>query len=245
MLEIDVCLVSSRRPLLLRQTLKSFEQNLFRNFSIRRMIVNIDPIFGTETDHRECVRLIREYDPEAIITEPSAPGFCLAVKRNWLASEADIILHIEDDWLLLKPVTQEDIACLQNHCDIGQVCFNHANKNWPVRQKGPACYGRRRLTLLGLPTPLRVRRPIFTTSPSFLRGSFARSCAKLMDTSFDPEKQFFKGVNLPLERFVAPYLNIVIGEKPDYFIFDIGRDWRSNQSIEKKFVNWQSVWTKN
>jgi hypothetical protein len=149
---------------------------------------------------------------------------------------------MEDDWLLRRPITPADIAGFQDDPRITQICFNHANKRWPVSEQGPFVSGRKRKKFLGLPTPFRTKAPQFTTSPSFLRGSFARACASLMDQNFDPEKQFFKGVNKPLEEYVSPYLNMVLGEGPDYMILDIGREWRTSRGIKKSLVNKQSVW---
>lgn len=238
---VDVCLVAGRRPDLIQATLDSFNENLFQNFTIGCFIANIDPVFGTQDDQARCREIIRSFFPDARISEPAEPGFCAAVKRNWAVSEAEVMLHLEDDWLLNRPVTPADISGFQDP-RVAQICFNHANKRWPVSTKGPFVFGRKRRRFLGLPTPFRTKAPQFTTSPSFLRGSFARKCAALMDENFDPEKQFFKGVNEPLEDYISPYLNMVLGEGPDYMIVDIGRDWRSERGIQKSLVNKQSVW---
>lgn len=241
-MKVDVCLVAGRRPDLIQTTLDSFNVNLFRHFTVERFIANIDPIFGSDDDQIRCGEIIRSFFPEARISEPVKPGFCSAVKRNWTASGAEFVFHLEDDWLLQRSVTPVDIAAFHEDSRIAQICFNHAGKRWPVSEKGPFVFGGKHRKLLGLPTPFRTRAPQFTTSPSFLRGSFARACASLMDENFDPEKQFFKGVNKPLEEFVSPYLNMVLGEAPDYMISDIGREWRSERGIEKRLVDKQSVW---
>lgn len=241
-MKIDVCMVAGRRPDLIQTTLDSFNANLFRNFTVERFIVNIDPVFGSDDDQARCREIIHSFFPTAQISEPAEPGFCAAVKRNWAASEAEVIFHMEDDWLLRRPIAPADIAGFQDNPRITQICFNHANKRWPVSEQGPFVSGRKRKKFLGLPTPFRTKAPQFTTSPSFLRGSFARACASLMDQNFDPEKQFFKGVNKPLEEYVSPYLNMVLGEGPDYMILDIGREWRTSRGIKKSLVNKQSVW---
>ena len=63
-----------------------------------------------------------------------------------------------------------------------------------------------------------------------------------MDPAFDPEKQFFKGVNPTLEAYVSKFRNKVIGEIGDYHIVDIGREWRDRRNIQKTMVGWQSQW---
>lgn len=243
MRSIDVCLVAGRRPELLRATLESFERGLFRNFRICRFIVNIDPIFGSDEDLRNCISVIRDLANDALITTPETSGFAAAVIRNWGMTTSDVIFHLEDDWLLHRAITSEDIAPFDNDPSLGQISLNAKEKNWDTRLKGDVAYRRRHFRLFGIPTPFRRKMPIFSTSPSFLRGSFARTAAGLMDPTFDPEKQFYRQVNAPLEAFVASYKNKVLGNGPDFPAIDIGRDWRDQRNIEKLVVDSKSVWS--
>jgi hypothetical protein len=243
--EIDVCLVAGRRPDLLARTLESFDRNLFRNFKVLHVFANIDPIFGNDEDHYSCIEVILNFFPDALISTPDCPGFTAAVRRNWSQIIAPVTLHLEDDWLLQRDVKPIDIAAFREDKSLGQICFNHADKRWPVAQKGPYAYGRKRLTFLGIKTPFKsAHMSIFTTSPSFLRGTFARQCAGLMNEKLDPEKQFYSGVNPPLEQYAAGFRSMVIGDAPDYPIVDIGRDWRNTHGISKKYSNWQPIWIK-
>lgn len=240
---IDVCVVAGRRPELLRATLESFELGLFRNFQIAQMIVNIDPLFGSDQDLRDCIGVIREFASDALISTPETPGFAAAVISNWKATTSDIVFHLEDDWLLHRAIATEDIAPFDNDPWLGQISLNAKEKNWDTRLKGDVAYRRRHVRLFGIPTPFKHKIPIFSTSPSFLRGSFARTAAGLMDPAFDPEKQFFREVNLPLEAFVARYKNKVLGDGPDFPVSDIGRDWRDQRNIQKLVVDSKSVWS--
>lgn len=239
-LKIDVCIVAGRRPDLLRRTLTSFSQNLFRYFDIQRIIANIDPIFGSEADHQECVDLICSYDADAEITSPKEPGFCSAVVSNWSRSSAPIVLHLEDDWLLNRAITEDHLEPFFHKPLIAQIAFNHAYKNWDRDKKGSYCYQRRAVPLLPL---IKSKFPVFTTSPSFIRGDFARTAATLMDVNYDPEKQFMRRVNPQLERFVVQYRNYIIGDIGDFYITDLGREWRETRGIEKSIVNAQSYWS--
>jgi hypothetical protein len=45
-MNIDVTLVAGSRPCLLRRTLESFSESLLCNFSLQRVVANVDPIFG-------------------------------------------------------------------------------------------------------------------------------------------------------------------------------------------------------
>jgi hypothetical protein len=239
---IDVCIVATRRPELLALTLASFQQNLFRHFRIRRLIANIDPAFGTEADQRECIRLIRSYDPDALITTPAEANFAAAVARVWAASTTDIILHLEDDWLLKRALLPADVKPMAEDESIGEISLNHAGKAWSVERKGPFVYTRRPRRFLGVSLPWRRRIPLFLTAPAFFRGSFARAAASLMDPAFDPEKQFCRGVNPALEAYVLPFRNMILGGATDYYIEDLGRRWREDRQIGKRLVGGQSHW---
>lgn len=240
---IDVCLVATRRPDLLERTLASFHENLLRHFRVGRLIANIDPLFGTEADEARCRALIRDLAPDATIRAPETPCFTTAVAGNWLASEAGILLHLEDDWLLRRAVRPGHLQPFLDYPWLGQISFNHAGKHWDIRRRGAFSYASRARRVFGVKTPLRERRQNFLTGPSFLRGDFARGAARLMDPAFDPEKQFCRGHNPRLERYVADFRNLIVGEIGDYYIEDTGRPWREARRIEKRVVGGQSYWS--
>jgi len=240
---IDVSIVAGRRPDLLERTLASFEENLFRNFEIARVIANIDPIFGDEADHLKCIDLIRAMDSDALVSEPEEPGFGAAVKRTWSSTQASVILHLEDDWLLNYPIMPKDIAIFDSEPRVMQAAFNHHYKFWDTRERGPYRVARRRIKVLGFETPFKRRYPDFTTSPGFLRGDFARRCAALMNPAYDPEKQFTNRKNEDLMAFASDYRIALIGNGPTFPISDIGREWRDARSITKTIVDGVSIWS--
>jgi hypothetical protein len=223
-------------------TLDSFHKNLLSNFEISRFIINIDPVFGTMNDEQACIDLICSYRKDAIIHLPETPGFTAAIKRNWSATAADTVLHLEDDWLLRRPVSADIIDAFGKDAFLAQICFNHATKAWDGKRRGLACYHRQRRSFLGFATPFKRKVPAFLTCPSFFRGSFLRRAADLLDLSYDPEKQFFSQLNKPLESHVSAFHNIMVGEAPDYYIVDTGREWRERRGIEKYVLQGQSYW---
>src|SRR5262245_309758 len=97
---VDVCIVATRRPELLRRTLQSFSENMLRHFQVARSIINIDPAFGDEDDLAACIAVVREYLPETEVLTPEVPGFCAAVKSNWSRTGSEFVIHLEDDWTL-------------------------------------------------------------------------------------------------------------------------------------------------
>lgn len=241
MKKIDVCIVSTRRPELLRETLSSFQQRLFRYFQIEKAIINIDPIFGDEAQHQEVVALAQEFLPGIVVHQPAIPGFCAAVKRNWESTVSDVILHMEDDWVLEKDITDRALEGLLEP-QTKQIPLHTVHKNWDIAKKGPYHFKKRKFTVLGIKTPFHVKRPCFSTSPSFLEGTFARRAAALMDVQYDPEKQFYSEVNQPLEDYVADFKSKIYSPDGGYVAKDIGRDWRDRQGIRKVIKNSASEW---
>lgn len=244
-MEIEVCLVAGRRPDLLRRTLESFDRLMFANFKVARILANIDPIFGDDADHAESVRVIQKIFPTATIFEPPEPGFCKAVQRVWSSTSAGVIFHMEDDWVLNRAIEPSEIAPLIDDPRIKQIALNTVEKGWDSNKRGHFSYVRKRIPILWGLLQLRPKFPAFSTSPAFSSGPFLRRAAELMDPQFDPEKQFYYSINQPLEDFVRPYRALVLGNKPNFPITDIGREWRNERHISKRIVKGNSVWTKD
>ncbi|MGR6431473.1 glycosyltransferase family 2 protein [Rhizobium sp. PAMB 3174] len=239
--ELDLCIVAGRRPDLLGQTLDSFAASVFPNLNIRNILVNVDPIFGDVEDEAACVACVKSHFPQTEIFTPGAPGFGAAVKRLWSATKSDYVFHLEDDWIALTKVGEE---MLEHFADptVMQVSFHTADQNWDIAKNGHLHRRNEYVRLLGIKIPLFRSFPKFTTSPSILRGDFARKAASLMDVSRDPEKQFYSGVNSALERFAAPYNNHIFSPNNVPVIRDIGREWRNNRKIKKVITNATSNW---
>lgn len=240
--KIDVCLIGSRRPDVLEKTLESFSLLCFKHFHIERFIVNLDPIFGTKNDEQLCIRILERFFPYFDITIPSMPNFCNAVKTVWSKSTGDLIFHLEDDWIAKRDISDELLSHFKNNNQITQISFNTKEKSWRKATHGDFHEFRKYRRILGIKIPLFKKVPIFTTSPSIIRGDFARNAAFLMKSAFDAEKQFYSGVNMDLQKFCAGYRNMVIGDGPDFWIEDIGRNWSESRGIKKLSANSISRW---
>ncbi|MDP9572466.1 UNVERIFIED_ORG: hypothetical protein J2W66_002959 [Agrobacterium larrymoorei] len=238
---IDICLVAGRRPDLLKTTLQSFSASVFENFNVTNFYANIDPIFGGTDDEKRTQDVIRSFFPDAHITTPENPNFCTAVKRNWLSTQSPFVFHLEDDWVVNEKIFSAEILEIFSNKDVAQVSLNHFYKNWNYKH-GPYHRQWPRWKVLGIKFKLGFSFPCFTTSPSFLRGDFARKAGALMDERFDPEKQFHNDVNRPLKKFIKPYKNFIYGERKPYVITDTGRNWRDERKIKKTLVNSTSSW---
>ena len=241
MASIDLSIVSTRRPGLLSATVDSFQENIFVNFRIKNVYVNIDPIFGTEADHKSVISIIQKQFPSAVIFEPATPSFGAAVKRLWTATTADYVFHLEDDWVVLQSLGEEILLPFSD-TRVQQVSFHTADQNWNIKKRGHIHERKVNLRPFGIKTPFYRSIPKFTTSPSILRGDFARSAAALMMPNHDPEKQFYSSANMDLEKMAYPFRNYIFSPEGIPVIKDIGREWREVQGIRKVIANSTSIW---
>ena len=236
---IDICLVSGRRPHLLKATLTSFQKHLFQFFDISDFRVNLDPFGGDDADHARCREIILEFFPSAKINEPKEPGFAKAVRSLWANLQAPFALHLEDDWIAHEDIKPMHVFPLFEG-RTRQVTFLNEHK----RRKGNTLFDcKRTRSLLSPFKTYDLRKPLFTTSPGFIDSSFARICAELIDPALDPEKQFYNGFNTELEHFSSIYRNrFLIGQAQPNVISDIGRDWRDARKLEKTTIDGISCW---
>lgn len=238
---IDLCIVATRRPDLLAQTLASFREKTLHKLDLRGAYLNLDPIFGSVEDHRACLDVFRSHFPDATIFQPESAGFCAAVATLWSATSADYVFHLEDDWIALQDMGEELLAPFADPT-ITQVSFHTADQNWNIRRRGHFHRRNEYAHLFGIKVPLFRTFPKFTTSPSILRGDFARHCAGLMDLSRDPEKQFYSGVNPAMENYVAGFRNYIFSPEARPVIKDLGREWREQRRIRKVITDSTSIW---
>lgn len=240
-MKFDVCIVAGRRPDLLSETLSSFTEHLFSHHEVQNVFVNIDPIFGDGEAERDCVGVIRSFFKSPVIFTPETPGFAAAVKRLWAATTSDHLVHLEDDWLALDQLDGRIEDCFRSP-KVKQVSFHTANQNWTIAKRGHLHRKRNYIKFLGLRLPTTSSYPKFTTSPSIIDGHFARTCSHLMDPQYDPEKQLYSGINLPLEKAVAGYDNYIFSPDEKPVIVDTGRAWRDQRLIAKNIRNATSYW---
>ncbi len=243
MTAIELTIVATRRPDLLAATMESFQARLLKNFTISRVSINIDPLWGDDQDEAQCCDIMRRHYPECVIYTPEQPGYAAAVERLWSKSTGDILFHLEDDWNLAEDIDASALGFFSDPAtaEISLMC---KEKNWDINKRGVYHYAKVKYNVCGLDLPLYRKVPSFTVSPSFIRGDFARRWASLMDLSLDPEKQARSNKNPSLTRYVSPFRNYVYTGKSVYNIaVDIGRDWRDTRNIKKSIVDGTSHWS--
>ncbi len=225
MIEVDVTLVASRRPELLELTLQSFHENLLRDLRVRRLIVNIDPIWGTREDADRVLDLCQSYGWDVVSRRPETPSFCGAVQWVWSQTSTDWFLHLEDDWCLARRINVDRLYRTMQSDDVGQIAFDHVEKKARKWKRG--------LTLRS-----------FTTSPSFVRGDLGRTVSQHFVVEKDPEKQLSSLLTSIYSDRSRPYRAVLYGNRlTPFFLFDTGRTWRAERGIEKKISQGISTWT--
>jgi hypothetical protein len=174
---IELTIVAARRPSLLARTLESFQLRLFRHFKFTGASINIDPIWGDESEMNECVRVMQQYFPNATAFTPNQPSYCRAVKRLWSNSTADIIFHLEDDWLLMEDIAPS-ILDRFNDPTLAQISLMAKEKNWDRARRGDYHYIKRRDKIIGLfPSPIRKHPKLHRFSsvhPRRIRAAMGR-----------------------------------------------------------------------
>jgi hypothetical protein len=240
-LDYDVTLIAGHREALLAQTLASFGKDVFPNFPIRRLIVNIDRFMGDEAEGDRCEALVRRHFPEATIFRPETPDFASAVQRTWAATTAPRVLHLEDDWVALEPISPDRIEPLFAP-DVGAVTFMCVTKH----TRGLHHQTSRRVVKQGRTIIEDKLVNAFSTSPGVFDGEFLREAARRMKPGLDPEKQFYRQINPALEEHALPRRCMFLrGSAHRELVADIGRQARADVGLVKLYENGASVWRKS
>ena len=236
---IDLTVVACRRPELLDTTLSSFSENLFKQIEFNNSFFNIDPIMGCQSSHNECLSIIGAYFPNAIIYQPEKANFTAAVRRVWSSTKSDLVLHLEDDWILSGRLDFKSIESKLNN-KIKAVCLlsqEHGDKG-----KGDYSEIYKSKKLFGFKLYSRIES-IFNTSPSLYEGDFIRKYCNILNINLDPEKQTRrKGGNHHAYKYMQNYRFMFekINNMPS--IIDIGRNWRENNNFTKIDISGKSIW---
>jgi hypothetical protein len=239
-LKLQVGLISTRRPDLIRRTLTSFNEKLFTNFQIEKVFVNVDPAFGGKPEHQKSIEVIREILPDAVIREPKIASFGAAVKWVWSKFDDGLALHLEDDWELKVPIYPEDVETQLNSgfsaitlCGNSRIWYKQRKYLWLPRK-------RKKFPFIG-----SEKVPALGTQPKFIKGDFARKISDLLDPNLDPEKQMLPEMNPSFSEIIkfnrCGFLK-KSGNKQYGVMNELGREWRDARKIKKVLENGKSSW---
>ena len=171
---------------------------------------------------------------------PRKPNFAEAVKFLWTLPRSGQFLHLEDDWVAQRNISElkpENLLKGKNtqvqlvRPPREQILFTKK------RFRPKFSYKRIFIPDLGF--------PCFTTSPSFLISSFARELAGLIDNRLHPEKQMYNGLNIKLEEYLRDFSTPSLHSwNASQSIFDIGRERQINNGIIMNVIEGKLVYTK-
>jgi len=240
---LDILMTATMRPEIIMRTLESFMNKMFCNPHFLRLIVNIDPVGGSNGMTRlDILKEVERHIPIVKSNLPPTASFPEAFKWIVRNSESEYVFLLEDDWELLYPIHLIDmVEIMDDEPDLALLRLPvfksglDSMKNWSTFYPWNGKY-------FECPDEKRIEMG-FCGHPSLVRGSFLRECVKYLDTNKNPEKQFHRGpVQLIAE--VAKYRYGVYGclNAPS-LIRDIGREWLAKTSWRKKgnkafFTEW-------
>lgn len=217
---IDVVITATIRPELLDLTLFSFYKNFLHQFRETRLIVNVDPLGSAPHQASGVVAVCRRYSPQVVSRCPAQPSFASAVKWCWEQVESEAFLHLEDDWLLKRPIRLEHVAArLAEGGDVASIRFNLTRN--PA--SSPPVSG------------------AFSLNPSVIRRAFIEQALPIFSYEKDPEKQFRDSAPLAHWRYLyhgAPCESACV--------VDTGKKWRRAHDFQKWEPGSPAVtWRKN
>lgn len=246
---IDITITATCRPGILRRTLETFSKYMLRPKSNigYKVFINVDPL-GPGTQW-ETIKVCFDYFDEAdviyhIPRKPSFPKAFMWVWREASNSNSPYVLHLEDDWELLRPVDIEKLLILLHlHSDLAILRLSafpskmQTCKNWDK-------YLNWNGTFFEVPPDLRGLLG-FAGHPSLICKEFVRTILPCMDDDINPEKQI-KGNNRHCGGYIKAHrYGVYIEQNAPPLIKDIGRAWMLKTGYRKRGSKaWFTEWEK-
>ena len=242
---IDITTVTVRRAHILERTLTSFIHNLFISPNDIHFILNIDNVGDEDCSINDVINTVNSFNFHTVtIFTPDTPSFPTAVKRVWSAVTSDVFFHLEDDWLLLRPIdfnkmqyvmrTEPNLAILR--LPIFKTKEDHS-KNWKWLFPRSA-----NNTFFECPEDIRQGMG-FCGHPSLINKKFLDEVLPMLSDRVDPER-LLKGKNPKALPIVRKWRQGVFSEpNQPPAIRDIGREWRKEKGYTKSpiFRTWHKM----
>lgn len=240
---INVCITACIRPEIIEKTLSSFQRYFWKDMDIRA-IVNIDPV-GVGFNQVTIADVVSKYFMDNTIRTPRIASFPNAFKWTWLQTDTDYVLHLEDDWELLRDVdVDEMINILEGESDLAllRLPIFHAGlehmKNWnkffPWNGRYYEC-----------PEELKMEVG-FCGHPSLIKQEFVDRIAPYIDIRINPEKQFHHGPQKIMDEVAKWRYGVYAKPGDEPILRDIGRAWMVENGFQKSgnkawFTHWETV----
>jgi len=183
------------------------------------------------------------YLGKTVARTPEVPNFSDAFKWVWSQVKEDFVLHLEDDWELLRPVdltamlevldAEPDLALLRlPQFDAGHDTMKNWNLYFPYNGRYYEC-----------PENLKMSAG-FCGHPSIIKGKFIRHTAPYINTKINPEKQFHHGPKEIMQEVTRWRYGVYAKPGEPHAIADLGRRWMTENKLHKQgnkawFLNWE------
>ena len=246
---IDITMVATLRPDILRRTLKSWCRNMFTDRDRYRLILHIDAI-GEDCEPSDVLKVAKHYFSN-IKYNISFTEFshAKAFKWCWDQVESGYVMHVDDDWELVKEVNIDDLIKIHN--EIGNLSYlGITRRNIPkisgkmkFRNETCNCISMK-VFLLGMCEYVLYKGALlstgnkfnkFTINPGMFSGKFIKQIRPHLDIKKDPELLFkLRGKNKKIENIIQKWemgYYTKPGESP--YMKDIGREWMEEMDIIK------------
>lgn len=240
---LNLLITATHRPEILRRTLESFHENLFKGYEEYIFpYINIDPIGSTKDKFYEVLDVCQHFFPNAVANRPKKAHFPTAFIWCWMQAGAPYVFHLEDDWLLLRKYDLQDmIIKMRGYAHLRFSIFKAVGmtcKNWKYFyrfNKGVYECPKRFVGTVG-----------WCGHPSLNDGDFIRAVTPFLDPTSNPEKQI-KGRNKNIGPILKTWkFGSYIEPNSPPNIQDIGRQWMVEKGFMKAERNKEifTVWKK-
>lgn len=243
---IDITMVSTIRPGLLKRTLDTWCENMLTDTSRYRLILNVDAI-GENYAPTYIVDMAKSYFENVTYNiNTDNCSHSQAFKWCWDQVESDYALLIDDDWELLRKVDIDDMIEKINAVDslanlrllkVPVPDINCKSTFKGVKYESVNIFGSTYAYVNDVLVVSGNKYNQMTINPSLFRGEFVKQVRPYLDVSKDPELLVkLRGECKELEDLIRDNWEIGMYIKPgeQNYIRDIGRDWMKANGIKKK-----------
>lgn len=222
-MNIDITTSATIRPGLLQTTLSSFRDNLLNNNHTYRLIINVDPVGETDKTANGVIEVAKSYFDAVISRTPKSSCFARAVIWCWSQVESDLVFHLEDDWIMLRPIDLDKmLRTIDEFSNFDS--FRLAKQNQKCSKKRVEPYDR------------------LSLNPVFIRKKFIQKAIRHMSPTKNPEKQL-RTADPECGKFIKRSLHgVYVEQGSNIIVQDTGRKWMMKNGAYVKstgFLQWK------
>ncbi len=222
LISLEFTTTACNRPSILNQTYHSYTKNLKGiDFSKSTLYLNVDPA-PHNVDIAKAEEVAKKYFGKVIVNYPSSSNFSAAAYWCFSQVEGKYFFHLEDDWILLKPINVHSLISKMNNNTL-QCILNKKRSAVTVSETGEPCF-----------------------VPSLISTEYWKKYLSGFNININPEyqmKMMFRNRSTGLSQYKSVYYNLSIE-----FSRDIGRDWLKKNNLARSYspgkrwspwINWR------